>query len=247
LPVSLTHFGLAEMLRWGFDLPRLVSQAATLEEAAQSVVRHIYDDALSPAGARECALVRLYATHSCATLPADLKAFAEAQPGGHSRPGELQCLVLLGTAGDEPEWNHRYLSRAHQAIPLPSVREVKRTPMIGQLLRSLGVQLEAVVAPRPELVRGLLAKSYDVFYVAEAAGSAHIPAQDFVRRYGIRSVVGFGGALSRGTFYTLVIFSRAVIAEGAIERFRGLARDLSGALGEFGPDRVFAPLPAAVA
>jgi len=247
VPLSLTRFGLAEMLRWGFDLPRLIAGAATLEEAAQSVVRHIYDDALSPAGARECALVRFYVTHPCATLPAELKAFAHAQMGDRKAVPELQCLALLGTAGDEPAWNNRHLSRAHQAIPLPGVNEVSRTPMIGQLLRSLGVRLEAVVSPRPELVRGLAAKTFDVFYVPEAVGSAHIPDQDFVKRYGVRSVIGFGGALSKAGVYTILLFSRAPIPEAAVERFRNLAQDLTGALDEFGGDRIFAPVPAGVA
>jgi hypothetical protein len=247
VPVSLTHFGLAEMLRWGFDLPRRIAAASTFEEAAQALARHIYDDALSPAGARECALVRVYATHACATLPPDLKAFIDGQMQGECQASDLQCLALLGTAGDEPAWNNRHLSRAHQAIPLPSVRRVERTPMVGQLLRSLGVQTEAVVSPRPEMVRGLAAKSYDVFYVPEAEGSAHIPDQDFVRRYGIQSVIGFGGALSKGGFYTVILFSRARIQESALERFRSLAQDLTDALGEFGPDRVFAPIPAGMA
>jgi hypothetical protein len=247
VPLSLTHFGLAEMLRWGIELPQLIAAAGSLEEAGQAITRRIYDDALSPAGARECALVRFYVTHPCATLPADLKQFAHAQMGGRESPEELQCLALLGTSGDEPAWNNRHLSRAHQAIPLPSVREVSRAPMIGQLLRSLGVRPEAVVAPRPELMRGLAARTFDVFYVPDAVGSAHIPDQEFVERYGVRSVVGMGGALPRGGVYALLLFSRAEIAESAVERFRNLAHDLTQALSEFGPERTFAPVPAAVA
>lgn len=247
MPLSLTHFGLAEMLRWGIDLPRLASSAATLEEAGQAVVRHIYQDALSPAGARECALVRFYATLPCPLLPADLATLARGQLAGEEPSGELQCLVLLGTAGDEPEWNHRHLSRAHQVIALPSVRAVSRTPMIGQMLRSLGVELEAVVNPKPELVRGLSARSYDVFYVPEAQGSPHIPAQDFVNDYGIRSVIGFGGTLFKSGLYAVLIFSRAPIPESASDRFRSIALDLKTALSDFGTDRVFAPVPAGAA
>jgi len=247
VPLSLTHFGLAEMLRWGIDLPRLAAGAATIEEAGQSIVRHIYQDALSPAGARECALVRFYATLPCSLLPADLSALARAQLAGEQHTGELQCLVLLGTAGDEPEWNNRHLSRAHQVIALPSVRAVTRTPMIGQMLRSLGVELEAVVNPKPEMVRGLATRSYDVFYVPEAQGSPHIPAQDFVRDYGIRSVIGFGGTMLKSGLYTVLIFSRASIPEASVERFRNLALDLKVALSDFGTDQVFAPVPAGAA
>lgn len=247
MPVSLTHFGLAEMLRWGIDLRRLAAGAATLEEAAQAVVRHIYHDALSPAGARECALVRFYATVPYGMLSEGLQGFARAQLEGERAHPELQCLVLLGTAGDEPAWNTRHLSRAHQAIPLPSVRGVERAPMVGQLLRSLGVDLGAVITPRPELVRGMAARTYDVFHVAEAAGSPHIPDQEFVARYGIRSVLGFGGTQVRGGLFTVLLFARTPLSEGAPERFRNIALDLKVALAELGPDRIFAPVPVGAA
>lgn len=247
MPVSLTHFGLAEMLRWGIDLRRLASGAATLEEAAQSVVRYLYQEAVSPAGARECALVRFYATHPYGTLPAGLQSFARTQLQGERPHPEMQCLVLLGTAGERPEWNTRQLSRSHQAIPLPSVRGVERAPMVNQLLRGLGADLGAVVAPRPELVRGMAAKTYDVFHVAEAEGSPHIPDQGFVREHGIRSVLGFGGSLLRGGLFTVLLFVRTPLPEGAPDRFRNIALDLKVALAELGPDRVFAPLPVGVA
>ena len=59
-------------------------------------------------------------------------------------------------------------------------------------------------------------------------------------------MVGFGGSLSRG-LYTVIIFSRAPSPEAATERFRNLAQDLQNAFGDFGPDRVFAPVPVGVA
>src|SRR5215212_764703 len=122
----------------------------------------------------------------------------------------MKCLVLLASAGQEPEWNSPRQSRGHRAIPLPSVQIVEQAPMIAQLVRQMGLDLDDVVSPRPEVIRGLEGKTYNVFYVADALGSPFIPAQEaFVQRYGIRSVIGCGGIHLTGDLYSLILFSRA--------------------------------------
>ena len=227
---SLHTFGLREMLRAGLDLRRRTADSRTLEALAQETVRYFYDECRDEGGTRECVLVRFYKTHPYGQLPPDLQAFAGKLMAGIPAP-EMQCLTLLATAGDEPAWNSRSASRGHQAIPLPSVRMVEQAPMIAELVRSMGLDVSAVVSPHPELVHTLSGKTYNVFHVPEAEGSPYIPAQDeFVRPYGVRSVVGFGGILVTGDFYAVILFSRVpVTAEGA-DRFRNLALDLKLAI-----------------
>jgi hypothetical protein len=123
---------------------------------------------------------------------------------------------------------------------------VEQAPMIAQLVREMGLDLDDVVAPRPELVRGLEGKTYNVFYVPEALGSPAIPAQDgFVRPYGIRSVVGCGGIHLTGDLYAAILFSRVPIPPESADRFRNVALDLKLAISRFGDDAVFAPPDAA--
>ena len=70
-----------------------------------------------------------------------------------------------------------------------------------------------------------------MFHVEEARGSPHIPAQrDFVLRYGITSVVGFGGLLRSGELFAVILFLRARIPAASAARFRTIALDVRSAL-----------------
>ena len=240
---SLSTFDLAAMLRCGLDLRRVTQGAASMEEAARAVVRYFHGSAVDPAtGERQCALVRFYKTHAYGALEPGLQAFVRGVLGARRPWDEMKCLVLLATAGDEPAWNDRRRSRGHQAIPLPSAQIVEQAPMISQLIRELGLDLDDVVSPRTDLIRGLEGKTYNVFHVPEALGSPYIPAQDgFVRAHGIRSVVGCGGILLSGDFYSLILFSRVPVPADSADRFRNIALDLKLVVSPF--DTVFAAAP----
>jgi hypothetical protein len=247
---SLARFGLKEMLRCGLDLRRGASEAATLEEVAQGVVRYFYDSCRTEEGARECVLARFYKTHAYGTLPADLQAFARGVLGTAPPTPDVQCLTLLATMGDEPEWNDRRGSRGHQAIPLASVQVVEQAPMIAELIRAMGMDVQMVVNPDREIIRGAEGKTFNVFFVPDAAGSPYIPAQDFVRGHGVRSVLGFGGVLVTGEFYAVILFSRVPVPGESADRFRNVALDLKLAISSTGVDTTFAapsatPEPAA--
>jgi hypothetical protein len=246
---SLRRFELPEMLRCGLDLRRITRDTAGLEEAAGAVVGYLHDGFVDPGtGGRECALVRFYMTHPFGGLPPELKAFARQRMGGREPWDTMKCLVLLATAGSERAWNSRQLSRGHQAIPLPSVEIVEQAPMIAQLIRQMGLDLDSVISPRPELLQGLQGKTYNVFFVPKAEGNSAIPAQDeFVRRHGIRSVLGCGGIHVTGELYAAILFSRVEIPQESADRFRNIALDMKMAISAFREDRIFssseAPAP----
>ncbi|HSU14548.1 hypothetical protein [Longimicrobium sp.] len=242
---SLRRFDLPEMLRCGLDLRRDTKDAATMEEAARSLVRYFHESFVDETGERECALVRFYKTHPYGGLGPELQSFAAGLMGGRGPWDEMKALVLLASAGQEPEWNDPRQSRGHRAIPLPSARIVEQAPMIAQLVREMGLDLDDVVAPRPELIRGLEGKTYNIFYVADALGNPAIPAQDFVRSYGIRSVVGCGGIHMTGDLYAMILFSRVPIPPECADRFRNVALDVKLAISRFRDDAVF-DAPAAV-
>ncbi|HEU0079320.1 MAG TPA: hypothetical protein VFQ76_16820 [Longimicrobiaceae bacterium] len=242
---SLHDFGLHEMLRCGLDLRRALQGAASMEEGARRVTRFFFDSSVgAEGGARECVLVRFYKTHAFGALEPQLQAFARARMGGREPWADMRCLVLLASSGEEPAWNSRRLSRGHQAIPLPSVQIVEQAPMIAELVREMGLDLEDVVAPRPQLVRGSEDRAYNVFHVLEAEGSPFIPAQaDFVRPFGIRSVLGFGGLLLNGEMYAVVLFTRVPVPAESADRFRNIALDLRIAVSAFADGDTFDPVP----
>ncbi len=66
--------------------------------------------------------------------------------------------------------------------------------------------------------------TFNVFYVPQALGSPHIPAQhDFVVPYGVESVLGFGGMLPTGDLFAVVLFSRVPVPADTAELFASLA------------------------
>lgn len=201
----------------------LGSGAATMEEAASLVAHYLHDELGDEHGNRVLALVRVYKTHAYAALPADLREFAHGLLGVEPPPADLRCLTLLGTAGDLPEWNDRRASAGHRAIPLVSEPMVEQLPMVVQLITQLGLDVASVVRPDPSRAAALAQRTYDVFHVPVAAGSPHVPAQDFVREHGIESAVGFGGMLYTGDFYAVVLFSKTPISSDVAQLLKILS------------------------
>jgi hypothetical protein len=230
--LDVANFTVGAMLRAGIAVRRIVRGADSLEAAANLVVRYLYDHcADSNTGERSCALVRFYKTHVYGALEPEQQLFAERLLGAQSKDDDMRCLALVATAGDEAEWNSRRDSTSHQAIPLPSVDMVRRAPMIARLIEDLGLDIESVVTGRSTPARAGEARTYDVFHVEDAVGSPHIPAQrEFVLRYGIASVVGFGGLLRSGELYAVILFSRVRIPKTSAARFRAIALDVRSAL-----------------
>jgi len=114
--------------------------------------------------------------------------------------------------------------------------------MIAQLIRQFGLDLSDVVQPAPDLVRSLQGKTYGVFHVPEAVGSPYIPAQkDFVLKFGIRSVVGFGGSLPSGDLFAVVLFARVAISSDTADRFRNLALDVKSGFFPYRDTEIFSP------
>jgi hypothetical protein len=237
--LDLRDFTLGQMLRCGLDIRKITRQAATLEEAAGSIVRHLFEATRSEREAyAACPLVRFYKTHPLMDLPPEVRRIAEASAGGEAAPA-TPCLTLIASAGVEPGWNDRRQSRGHQAIPLVSEESIERAPMISRLLEEFGVSLTSFLSMPSSDPARRDGKTYDVFYVPEADGSPYIPAQDFVREYGVRSVIGFGGVLKSGEMFAVILFSRTPVPAESAQRFKTIALDVRSALFGFGNEAVF--------
>ena len=190
-------------------------------DGAERVVNFFYDNLLDGEGRRACALVRTFKTHPFHLLDSELRQFAQAMAGESANLTSLRCLVLLGTRGDENAWNSRHESRGHKCIPLLSEKMVEEAPMIAQLIRQIGVDIAMVLRPDPALMLDPAKATYNVFYVPAADGSPYIVAQEeFVRRYGIASVIGFGGLAGAGDLLATILFSKVRIKPDVAELFK---------------------------
>lgn len=195
-----------------------------MEAAAERIVGYFYESLRDETGARACALVRFFKTHPFAALEDEQKAFATEAARETPVAPATRCLTLLATRGDQPEWNSRRASRGHVAIPLTSEKMVRSAPMIAQLVTQLGLDVGSVLQPDPAMIVDLAQRTYNVFHVPEASGSAYIPAQrEFVEPYGIRSVLGFGGMLPSGNLFATILFSKYSIGRETADLFANVA------------------------
>ena len=194
-----------------------------MEEVSQRMACFFFDELGAPDGQqRGCVLVRVYKTHRFGALPTELQAFAQ-QVSAARLPSQAPCLALLGTAGVEPAWCARERSNGHRAIPLPSVEAVSRLPMVAQLVSQLGFDVASLIQGANETLLDQNEQSFNVFYIPTALGSPFIPAQDFVQRYEVESVLGCGGQLPDGELYAVIAFARVTISRESAEIFKPLA------------------------
>lgn len=237
---DLTKFDLGDMLKCSLRLREAASGAPTLEVSAQRVCRFLYEELNGPDGQRACALVRCYKTHSYGSLDPDLQSFAREALGSVPPRTTMKVLTLMATVGQSAAWNSRHLSRGHKAVPLPSPEIVEKAPMISQLIRELGLELSHVLQPSPDIVKELAGKRHGVFHVEQALGSPYIPAQqEFVVRFGIKSVLGFGGMLATGDLFAVILFATVHVPSSAAERFKSLALDVKSAFSRFNDRTIF--------
>ena len=237
---DLAGFSLADMTRCGIELRRIGAGAGSMEEVAERTVRYMFEH-LRPAGSTDpaCALVRLFVTMPFEQLQPEQREFALGVLGRQPESG-MKCLTLLASCGVENEWNSRHSSAGHKALPLPSAESVARSPMIAQLIRQLGVEVQFLLAPDPRLMVEMEQHSFNVFYVPDAEGSPFIPAQgEFVVPHRIRSVLGFGGVLPSGELFAMILFSRVRIPREIAELFKTLSLNVKVALLPFVDRRVF--------
>lgn len=229
---DITNFTIREMSRCGNVLRGIGAGAGSMEEAAERIVRHLYDNLIEgQSGRSACSLVRFFKTHPYRGLDGEQQEFARGMLTDGSLLPDTKCLTLLATAGEREEWDSRKSSRGHQAIPLPSEEVVRQNPMIQNLIMQVGIPVKMVVEPDPRLLMGAEQRTYSVFHVPEACGSPFIPAQqDFVVPCGIRSVLGFGGLLPNGDMFAVILFFKVPVPAETAHIFKALSLNVKMAV-----------------
>jgi hypothetical protein len=203
---------------------RLMARAApSVASAAQGFVEDFVQTFPS------VALARLFVVVPLAKLPAVEQALAIRLAAGHPRlSAATLVLSLLGSAGSELAWNDRSRSTGHLAIPLLDRAFVQGAPMIAKLLADLDVNHASLDDGGPIVTRAMLGGLNKTFFVPDAretrdASARHvIAAQDFVERYGIRSVFGMGGAYVGGTLAISIAFTSELLDSTVVARFPSL-------------------------
>lgn len=223
---SLGNFTVDDMYKCAIKLRNLDSKSASMEELANWTVQYLYENLIDPfTGEPASALVRFFKTHPYSVLEPPLQYAARDIVGnGAVVMPYTKCLTLLATVGDRPEWNSRHSSTGHKAIPLVSKAFVDQAPMISQLVRQFGLNIEEFLNPTPEILMDAQQKTFNVFHISEALNSPYIPAQqEFVIPYKIQSVMGFGGMLPSGNIFAIILFAKTSISPRTADLFRYIA------------------------
>lgn len=259
---DIESFSLDDMSTLGAELRQMGENASGAHMIADAIVRHLYrsfvmKDGITPA----FGLVRLFVTHRFYELNNELQAYVldKAADAGLLRTvvKDTRCLTLLSSAGDLPEWNDPRNSANHRAIPLSSPDLPEKFPMIARVLQQFGIEVGAFVEASESFVKGGVANgvmddllvdreqsTFNVFHIPEAAGSPYISVQsDFVRPHKIKSVLGFGGVLSAGQIFAIVLFSHTYISREAAQKFKPLALSAKNALVQVSTGRISPPVP----
>jgi hypothetical protein len=222
---DLKNFGLKEMTICQSVLRQSGMNTENMEEVANNIVHFLYNNLIDgTTGEKASTLVRFFKTHDYAGLEKDLKKFAQSLLKGIKATPDMRCLTLLATAGEKPQWNSRQNSMGHKAIPLPSKEFVERIPMIANLIKQLGLEINKVIKPDPDFILDFDEKHFGVFYISDADGNEMIPDQEnFVKPQGVKSVLGFGGVLPSGNIFTVILFSKVYISPETANLFKTLA------------------------
>lgn len=239
---DITKFDQSTVAECGNAIKTAAAGASSMEDAANKIVGHLYNNLMDgDTSKKACALVRFYKTHPYDKLDSQLQKFAQGILASAAENQGLNCLTMLATTGDQPEWQSRATSQGHKAIPLGSAEMVDGIPMIAGLISQFGLDVGSVMQPDPALIGDLSQKTYNTFFVADAVDSPYIPAQDeFVIPFGIKSVLGIGGVLSSGELFVVIMFSNVSIPQATADAFKDIAPAVKDAVEQYVGAAIFA-------
>lgn len=211
-----------------------VSGANQLEVAAQTLASAIHEQFQE-----SVVLARVFITVDFDALPASNQSFVRelTKSSDTDLTGTIPVLSLVGTSGQESNWQDRRKSEGHVGIPLISSDFVDAIPMISRLIKEMGVPMDWVDTHESELIQKTIGQSEGLFFVTDAAeatdteGRKIIAAQDFVNEYGVKSVFGVGTAYPSSQLVVMVVFCRDGFSREAAENFLPLASLFKGATG----------------
>jgi hypothetical protein len=232
--MNLVQYTLSDVNSLQERVQAALAGSASLREAAQRCASAVYED-----HQESVALVRVYATVPFGQLPPSDRSFvtALAESGGARAAlrENTPVLSLLGTRGDKPDWDDRRKSNGHLGIPLVGASFVEAIPMVSRLMHDMGIGVEWLDTNDTKIVVKTIGRVAGVFYVRDAATGVDdkdrmiVPAQDFVRANGIKTVFGLGGSYLNGTCIILILFTRETMERAEVEKFMPLVSTIKSA------------------
>ncbi|MEU5046191.1 ATP-binding SpoIIE family protein phosphatase [Streptomyces griseorubiginosus] len=199
---DLSAFGLSEVARCGARLREAVSGASSPDAAAQVVADFFHDSLVDGQGDRACPVVGVFLSRPRAAPAAQEAAGPQAQQG--------RRLSLAGVRGAYAPW-HGTEGSAPLDLPVPSPEAARQAPPAYRLLDRLGAwttaDADGAVQPRGGV---------DVVHVSDSQADA---PDEALRAEGVRSLLSFGGTLSPGEWFAVVLFCGVSLPADVVDLF----------------------------
>ncbi|MEE1940804.1 SpoIIE family protein phosphatase [Streptomyces sp. TRM 70361] len=234
---DLSALSLSEMVRCGAELRKAAREAASMEEAAQTVADFLYRGMTDAGGRRVCPLVRLFVTRRWDALGPEDRAAAlvrSARPGTGPPAPDTRCLALVASRGSYPPWQDPDTGAERFALPVSSPEALQQVPLLSRLIERIGTgggpeQGEGAGGPLPSRDR------FEALQITDDARTRELWGREFVAEYGIRSALAFGGPLPDGELFAVLVFSRVPLPPRTAELLRTVAVSTRMALIPGGP------------
>ncbi|WP_430378809.1 SpoIIE family protein phosphatase [Streptomyces sp. B1-3] len=199
---DLSAFGLSEVARCGVHLREAVNGASSADAAAQVVAEFFHDSLVDGRGDRACPAVGVFLSRPQAAPAAQVAAGPRARQG--------RRLSLAGLSGAYAPW-HGTEGSAALDLPVPSPEAARQAPLAYRLLDRLGAWATADPDGAVPPLSGV-----DVVHVSDSQEDAPDKA---LRAEGVRSLLAFGGTLSPGEWFAVVLFCRVALAADVVDLF----------------------------
>lgn len=242
---ALSTFSIGDMLDSSSALRTVGATADSMESAAQRTVNWLRTHLVDEHGASAVALARVLTTVGYCDLPADLAARAEQLDARVAEEPTRRCAVLLGTAGERPEWNDVDASINQRVIPLSTGRD-DRTDDVHALLDALGfdpAHLPEHLPASSSVAAGSTGAGspFRLLYMSDDIAEHPSTAGRFCAEAGIRSVLTFGNTLADGSAFAVLLASTAPLDHDMAELFESIGLSIRLTLLPFTRARVFSP------
>ncbi|MFO7849952.1 MAG: methyl-accepting chemotaxis protein [Spirochaetia bacterium] len=198
------------------NLKEQAAGARSLEDAAAKLTPYLYRKFGECSELPSLVLARIFVA-----LPYDKLNPVDIRDMGSELPEDAQrYLCLAGTTGQEKDWNRREKSKSHRVIPLPdTVEKLESIPMLAEMFTRMEVDYASVLNPSAFSEVNKMIEGY--MLVEQAEDSPFIPAQEeFVRPYGIKSELGYGGFLPSGAVYACFLFFTAPLSRHEADKLK---------------------------
>lgn len=198
--------------------------ASIVERAAQLFIETVYE-----AFNESCVLVRLFSTLPLSRLPPKDQQLVREKAAQAGFPDKIHdkttVLTLLGSRGEQPQWNRRTDSETFRCIPLFSSGYVSSLSMLAAQLQSMAFDLDLLDSWDKVVKSGRADEWKGMLYVGDSEndrddqGRKIVVKQDFVAEYGVKTSLGFGsGYAHHPTLITLFLFANEFVERTVASR-----------------------------